>query len=161
MIYLGEIAQKFNLTEHLVHKTLLNYSNSQSMQLMGHNSKGFFVAEEYFGSLNSIDISFKELIVKEQKIREYAKVLIPFDLKPRLYFLLDKDIIVYIGQTNIISSRISTHIENKIFDRVTTFEVNKTELYITEAINILHYSPLYNKDILNFESYFREIIKRA
>jgi predicted GIY-YIG superfamily endonuclease len=63
-----------------------------------------------------------------------------------VYFLLQGDEIVYIGQTVDIHNRISVHTrkKNKKFNKVLYHEVKKKNLLIVENYLIKKYKPKYN-----------------
>lgn len=63
-----------------------------------------------------------------------------------IYFLIDEDEIVYIGQTVSIETRILSHLsENtKEFDRFTALRYPRKVLDHCECEYIVHYKPKYN-----------------
>ena len=63
-----------------------------------------------------------------------------------IYFLMECEKCVYIGQSTDIASRISAHIgdEKKIFDSVFYIEFKKEELDLMESVYIATYCPKYN-----------------
>jgi hypothetical protein len=65
-----------------------------------------------------------------------------------IYFLIKEDVIVYIGQSVNIMSRVHTHRYESIkeFDSFSYLLCRKDELDILEAKYILSYLPLYNGD---------------
>jgi len=66
-----------------------------------------------------------------------------------IYYLLDGDEIVYIGQSRNVSYRIAAHISEgqKIFNRYLFFPCNIEDLNATECEEIIKYKPKYNKTI--------------
>ena len=65
-----------------------------------------------------------------------------------IYFLFDKDEIVYIGQSNFIEKRIFEHTNDKSFTSWNFIEFNSNEdLNDLEADYILKHKPKYNKTI--------------
>lgn len=65
-----------------------------------------------------------------------------------IYFLIYKEVIVYIGKTANLTSRISTHIRSgKAFDSVKYYEIDYSALSSIETEEINTYSPLYNERI--------------
>lgn len=128
---------------------------------MMHDDKGFSVSCEYFEQLVGTAELFKDVIIQTDSIYKEASLLIPFDIGPKIYFLLNDGVIVYIGKTDSMSRRIADHLDVKIFNKVATFKINKTDLSMIEAVNIKHYAPHYNQDVWNDERYFNEIVKRS
>ncbi len=82
-----------------------------------------------------------------------------------IYFLLENDIVVYVGQALAISARISKHIHDKkkSFDKVRYLECSKEELNKKEKYLIAHYHPKYNiahnKLAIRYAKYLSKDIK--
>jgi hypothetical protein len=95
----------------------------------------------------------------KQKIRELisndiiGKQLTDYSLKGKktgIYFLLQNDIVVYVGKALNIFSRIRQHLKSdKIFNKVYYLEFQEEELYAKENEFISKFVPLYNKDNLS------------
>ena len=64
-----------------------------------------------------------------------------------IYYLYNKNILVYIGQAICCEKRLSQHLGNKDFDEYEIIEVEKKKLNEVEATEILKYKPKYNKSI--------------
>lgn len=62
-----------------------------------------------------------------------------------LYFLIDGEEIVYVGQTLDLSSRAKKHEETKAFSNIAFMFVPKGEVNDYEAEYIVRFSPKYNK----------------
>ena len=92
---------------------------------------------------NHSRISFKQKITN---ILENIYIWEQKEVKKYIYFLIDNDICVYIGQTLNLESRINTHKKDKIFNLVYVHEpkqkdrIDELEL---DLIEIFH--PKYNK----------------
>lgn len=72
------------------------------------------------------------------------------EIKPKrgIYFLFNKNSLVYIGQSEFIEKRIFDHVGSKNFDSWNYIEHSKeTSLNEIEADLILKYQPFYNKTI--------------
>ena len=91
-----------------------------------------------------IHISHKDILANRRPI--------DFFLGPAIYFLLDKDEIVYVGRSKNAMSRIQTHQKDKYFDSYAIFPVDKNRLIDTEIAMIALYRPRYNKAIPFFLS---------
>lgn len=78
-------------------------------------------------------------------------------LTPCIYFLYDKDEIVYIGKTEYGLKRILTHTTDKQFDSFKIKVFDKNILSEKETYYIAKYNPKYNKLIPN--SYCAKNIK--
>lgn len=64
-----------------------------------------------------------------------------------IYFLIDKDEIVYIGKSDKYLERITHHSTNKKFDSYWTEKVDRKEASKIESNYIFEYAPKYNKAI--------------
>jgi hypothetical protein len=62
-----------------------------------------------------------------------------------VYFLLNKNEIVYVGQTLNIEQRLRAHCRDKKFERVSYIKVLKRDLNYTEAYYIVKFRPPYNQ----------------
>ena len=64
-----------------------------------------------------------------------------------IYFFFKNDIIVYIGQSINVESRVVAHTKNKEFDSWNYIKVDSIDLNEVESTYILEYQPKYNKTI--------------
>jgi hypothetical protein len=67
--------------------------------------------------------------------------------RPLVYFLIDKQSIVYVGSSKFGFSRICTHYRNKVFNAYNTYYCDEHELENLEAYYITKFTPKYNKSI--------------
>jgi predicted GIY-YIG superfamily endonuclease len=75
------------------------------------------------------------------------KELSPKTISYFIYFLLDKNEIVYIGQTRCSPyNRISAHKKGKVFTNIYYTEVPKEKVINLERQYILKFKPRYNKE---------------
>jgi hypothetical protein len=160
-IHLGLVSERFGVAYEVVREYILKCGNVQGVQLLSHDDTGHSVSEQLFRDLEDTDAWFQSLVVNLDTVRRCARGDVPFDKEPRLYFLLDGGVIVYIGQTGNICSRIAQHLKGKVFDGVYTVPTSKEKSFIAEAVNILYHTPYYNKDVIRPEHYFNEVLKRS
>ena len=71
---------------------------------------------------------------------------------PIIYFLLDKDEVVYVGQSKVGMCRPYQHLEIK-FDKISVMVCKEKELDFLESKYIIKYKPRYNKSVPNNFSY--------
>lgn len=64
-----------------------------------------------------------------------------------VYFLFDKGILVYIGQSVHVGSRVANHAGTKEFDSATYIPVEISLIDEVEAFLIEYYKPKYNKGV--------------
>lgn len=155
-VLLHKVAENFGISDPEATKIILGHGNVITKVLINSGE----IERFYYDDLVKTGMFFQTLIIPHEDVLQYAYYKVPFDKLPRVYFLLDENVVVYVGQTNEICGRINTHMRDKDFDRVATF-IYKENLYMTEAMNILHYNPAYNGMSLNPYSYFSQVVKRT
>lgn len=68
---------------------------------------------------------------------------------PCIYFLYDKDEVVYIGKTTRPTDRFMAHAKSdKIFDSIQIKQCELSEMDYIEKMEIFNHMPKYNKRIL-------------
>lgn len=93
------------------------------------------------------------------------QAVVPITRSPHIYFLMDGNEVVYIGQTEWLLSRVATHIrgshstKEKQFDGVCVYPVSRDRMSFLEMLNIRHYRPKYNKDIYPNTYYFAKVLE--
>lgn len=65
---------------------------------------------------------------------------------PCIYFLLQEGVIVYVGMSTSLQVRISSHSQDKIFDRVLYLDYHDSNIEEVEASFIRYLKPKYNRD---------------
>jgi predicted GIY-YIG superfamily endonuclease len=158
MILISQLASDFELSIKDIHKILLSYSNQESFQVLSYKDSQYFLHQQIYEDINYIAESIRKDIISEEEILSAARAEIPFETRPYLYFLLQDDTLVYIGMSVDLPNRISTHNKDKTFNKVASFKRGKG-IELIEKINIMHYNPIYNKDILTQEMWLRTILK--
>ena len=71
----------------------------------------------------------------------------PYDIfkNPTVYFLIDNDVIVYVGFSNCINRRLSSHVNDKIFDSYFSIKFDTEKLALdNEKYYIEKFKPKYN-----------------
>jgi hypothetical protein len=94
-------------------------------------------------------------------LREYAdrlgEIIIPPIGTPGIYFLMNGDQCVYVGQSRTrVAGRIAQHVKNKMFDRVIVMHAELHELDAMEQYFIAVMAPKYNRAGV----FGREVISR-
>ena len=75
------------------------------------------------------------------------------DYGPLIYYLKKKGEVVYVGSTICIFNRIGSHLRNKDLDSCSIREVDKEDLLLEEAKEILRFKPLYNNNLPSQENF--------
>ena len=92
------------------------------------------------------NIRFKEAKLKEQDFKRipYNKVSDFFGISG-IYFLMQSDLIVYVGETSCLITRLGQHIQDKEFDGFRFLKEPDTMLRLRlEKAYIKKYAPMYN-----------------
>jgi hypothetical protein len=92
---------------------------------------------------------------KEKTMNEIETIEQKLTKTKGIYFLYDKEVIVYIGSSDFCEKRIYDHIKDKSFDffKIIKFKDWYEEKEIIEAREIIKYLPKYNKTIPNQREY--------
>jgi len=86
-------------------------------------------------------------------------------LKCYMYYLILNDEIVYVGTTDNLIGRLKAHnVSGKVFDSYSFIEIDASERYAHESVEIVKYAPRYNNSFpctntvkrLNLRSYSNE-----
>lgn len=90
----------------------------------------------------------RRLQKKLQNTYEYKlkKEIKPLKDKKGLYHLYDKGVLVYIGKSSNIYTRILNHYGDKIFNYVEFYEMSMSDASVIEQYEIAKYRPKYNAE---------------
>ena len=97
----------------------------------------------------SLTNEFLEIIIKSNDIDPFS--FQKYSLNENMqcvYFLYQKEKLVYIGKTKDLLSRLSYHKKNKIFDSYSFLKCETNEIDVIERILINKFLPFYNVDSL-------------
>ena len=162
MLKITEIAKQFEIVEGFVLKTILAHGNYITQKLLYHIESGYTVSKNIQREIKETRNRLEDMVIEESHILRTADTCVPFALSPRIYFLLQGNVIVYVGQSKTLCGRIIQHIESgKEFNLVSTFPIKQDILTITEFMNIMFYQPIYNKDLMTKENFFKEVLKHS
>lgn len=90
-----------------------------------------------------MNMSYRDMLVKRKVLNSLFRV--DDNGVSCIYFLFDKDEVVYIGQSTSFTSRLSGHLStDKVFDSYSVFSVEHAKMHILEAFLIMFYRPKYN-----------------
>ena len=85
--------------------------------------------------------------------RDPRTILRPYSEKSGIYFLYEKDIIVYIGKSKNIAQRLLDHRVTKNYDKVITYNTKtEADMHSIENYLINIHKPKYNTDGLSTDS---------
>ena len=157
-VKLSKLAEHFKVTKKEAHGAILRHGNAKGIKLLCDVGRATHIQEELFLDLLATDERLREMRFQEDLVVENAFPHIPFDTVPRIYFLLDGGGIVYVGKSHGLPTRIMSHMENKVFSLVSTFQVLAEDLDIIEAVNIRHYTPWYNIDVMPNRIYLKHVL---
>ena len=156
------IAESFGVTWHQAHKLLLATSNKNINKIMYYANGIYFVSREAHVEIMSVDRRLRDMIFDLGVAANCKSKSVPVMSGYAVYFLWDANLLVYIGQTGNLLSRLGTHInDGKVFDSVSIFPVSKEEVMAVEAVNIMAYKPNYNKAVMNPEEYLSLVLRMS
>lgn len=95
--------------------------------------------------------------MKFEETRE--SILLPHITGAIIYFLINGEEVVYVGQSKNGSTRPFSH-TTKVFEKVAMIKCNQEDLDYLESMYILKYKPKYNRNILNSHSYSLKNMRR-
>ena len=165
---LTEVSKHFKITEREAHAIVLRHGNFINTKLLCDIDGAVSITQDVFNEIMEADKRLLSTVFPEERIGANSFHHIPFDMLPRIYFLLSEKRIVYVGQSCAICNRIWTHQNDKDgksktvakeFDEVSTFVVDRKEINIIESVNIRHYRPLYNVVILTNCEYLGKVLR--
>jgi len=140
-----ELCKYFNKPVYDIYKKLLKMSNKYSIKVMNQSEDGeIYISSEYFDKIVNFLNDNMKLIPDMNTIREKASETIPFKKDEYIYFLLNNNELIYIGQTVNMSMRISTHLSSKEFNRVYYFTISEDQKSLVESLCINEYKPIHN-----------------
>jgi len=145
VVKLTQLARRFEVTEKDAHDTILKHGNFINIRLLCDIGGAVSVSQETFDEVMRTDRRLLDMVIQED----------------RVYFLLSNYEIMYIGQSFNLQSRTTTHLRDKEFDMVASFKVYKDDLNMAEAVNIRHYRPPLNKDVMTDKRYFKKVLQNS
>jgi hypothetical protein len=155
---LSKVAEKFGINEETARQCLLDWGNKNGKKVL-HVLDGFiYVVPHYlYTEIRANCIWLDDRVVSYEDVMKNASDSCPITKRPSVYFLIDQEEIVYIGQSKFPLQRIADHVRSdKNFDRVSVFSCEASEMDIFEAINISRHDPVLNIDrwpAVNFLKY--------
>jgi len=157
-VKIESVAKFFNIPVRLAGNVLVARGHALGIAVVC----GEYVSESVYDELMVVDAELHSLEYDKGEILERAGITVPFKQGPFVYFLIDGEAIVYIGQSVQLLSRINTHLQNgKQFDKVAVYNVKALGMIDIEAMNIFKYLPFYNAAVLNYELYYRLVLKKC
>ena len=104
------------------------------------------IQEDFFIWVIDHRSPYSELVPSKSLVLSKASKTIPFERSSYVYFLIQGDEIVYIGQTVSVAARIATHVnDGKVFDKVYVITTDKDRVTL-EGACINEHNPKLNKN---------------
>lgn len=103
-------------------------------------------------------MGFYYFIMKFKELNEEQFISIPKYCNCFVYFLLQDNEVVYVGQTTQGITRPYAH-KDKKFDSIKIFYCNKDDLDFYEDMYIVKYKPIYNKQVNYKYNYSFKMVK--
>lgn len=161
-IKLGLAAKELGVTPSVLHNVLLKRSVDLGVKIMSPNSiiENVEISDKAYSliiyEINLIQSQINDL----EYLRELRVTEVPDISKPVVYFLFQDDYILYIGMTNDLKRRISTHKKDKEFNYISIQVCNKYDVMLLEALYINKYCTGLNKNVYPMSVIVKMIIER-
>ena len=161
---INEIAKELNLSRINIRDELLKNGRKIRIKLLHgiHNNDRMeaVISQIYYEEIMEAVEMLNMEVVDIDEATALSCNTVPFRLEPMIYFLFDGGVLVYIGQSINLCSRISQHVLDgeKRFDKVAAFSVPKKDLNMVEDINIYKYKPIYNQRKWSQRDYFKNVL---
>ena len=141
-------------------KVILNkLKASESYQVYSCIDNEIFICEDfYYACLDTLE-QHASLLYTRDTIFEKASDNLPLQDGHYVYFLINDQSLVYIGETQVLLNRIQTHKKDKTFNKV--FCVAVKDAYKIELLNIRHHNPFYNIKVYSDYEYTHLVCKEA
>lgn len=158
MTKLSSISDLFSLREEKAQEIIKDWELKNNYKVLyAAKSKTVYLEKGFSDELIEAKKFFDNLICHDIKShllqpgREYNQAYV--------YFLLDGEDIVYIGQTVNLLGRLNEHRRDKDFNQAAATQVHKSLLDLAEQANITHYYPRLNSAIWKPKSILKNILK--
>lgn len=159
VINLKNLADTFSIHTEECYKILLKFGNDNGLKLLAKRGSEIVIPAELYNEVLSTQNSIEESLTDLDYITGYKNKHIPFDLGGYVYYLFSGKDLVYIGQSNNIALRVSTHKTNGVnFDAVYCERVDNDLLLIKERFYIYRDFPEMNKLIMTEAQYLKEVL---
>lgn len=155
------VSKEFGVSSDFVEKVLADEAYKNGRSVIHGDAFGYRVDGEFYDQLTYSKDFFESLVISYDTLKKGAVHHVPILLKPYLYFLFNEDVLVYIGQSNNLISRIGQHRRDKVFDSVAYVEFPASKLIDAEDMNILEYTPGLNRTRISYEDLFVKIVRHA
>lgn len=139
-----EIANQFNVSTKELNDMLMRNGIYVSTTF-GINDG--YIEDELYTDLCEQYNQYQALLLPAEEIINNKSIVVPIKKAPYIYFLLEDNIIVYVGQSYQLLARLQNHVDNdnKVFNAVTVIEVSRKTINIYEKLYINRFNPSLNK----------------
>jgi hypothetical protein len=162
MVNISELCRHFGgISVPEIKDVLVKYGEFVGETLITENKHCSLIEETFYREIIGESVNIWKSAFSKEEVLPAGEDSVPIDTLPRIYFLINDNSVVYVGQTRSILQRIGNHTKDKQFSRVATFVVDETRIDYIEDVNILYHNPVYNKDVPTGGWLLREALKRT
>jgi hypothetical protein len=159
-ISLTKIAEYFNVREEKAYNIISQWQKDKNLKVLYQPDvqSNIYISKAFYSELQKQKEFMDGFICDHNTIK---RNIISFDReynKAYVYFLIENDEIIYIGQSVDLLRRIETHSKDKEFDQVSIYQVHENYLDIAEMINIVTYNPRLNSQKWGNGTFLKRII---
>ena len=144
MINIKVLAARYKIKSDEAFDMLLAYGQRVNQRVLTQQDGEVYYPKWLDEEMERVDSDLQTLVIPKAKIEENLQPC-HLKLQPFVYFLYDKDELVYVGQSRHVPARVNSHRDDKTFDRVAAFPSTSLGVLEVEYANIRHYRPRYNK----------------
>lgn len=121
-----------------------------------------FIDEELSSFLLERYCHYRSLLLSEEEILINKTQCVPIEKDNRVYFLIQDDTIVYVGQSIQLLGRLQNHVDNKEkkFNYVYYTPVPRKEMLLIEMFYINKLTPIYNTTNNNSLDIITQLLKQ-
>lgn len=142
-------AKEFGISAKELHKLLYDKEKLLEISLLQFDTDctyygGLVMSRYLFEDAVRLINHYTDKMTPLDVIKEKRGTSLPLAKDYYVYFLFEKGLLVYIGQTVNLNGRIGEHIKTKVFDEVYHEKHTQFDLSIMEAVYINKYGTSYN-----------------
>lgn len=155
-----ELCVHFNVSVHDMYKRLLKLGNTYGVKILHQQNDEIYIQTELYNRITEYLNNYKGLIPEKRNIVINASETVPIKRGSYIYFLLNNEIIIYIGQTVHLGGRVNEHLKDKSFDEIYYFSVDESVRLFVEALCIQNYSPELNNEFMESEVIVKHVLNQ-
>ena len=145
-ININELKRHFKVDEDTIFRILKRFSDKHKVKALHKHENSIYTSQEYFDMIINEENAVANELIPIDDIINSASDKMSINSTNIIYFLINSNELVYIGQTTKALSRIGEHQYNsdKIFNKIFYIDVPQHKLDQVEMSYIITYNPPKN-----------------